>query len=338
MERAIIMEYKALDVNDIQLDLENPRIKHYMEMYTNEITSEQIALALSAGGSTDARSSYKALRDSIKVNRGIINPIIVNKKNDGTMIVVEGNTRLQIYREFLKKDPNGPWKKIIALVYNNMEVLHAHAIRLQAHLVGPREWDPYSKAKYLYQLSEIDKLPISTIVSYCGGKDREVKKFIDAYTDMKQFYEPEAIKNGMDPDPKDFSKFAELQNRSVIQALLRNQFNKTDFAKWVIKGHIDTAQNVRKLPAILDDKVARTEFLNSNVTEAQKHLNANEKKNKVLENVSMDELVVELLQRLSCIQYNEFKALKNNGDYENQRINLFNLAEQLQLFNKDLEE
>lgn len=103
MERAIIMEYKALDVNDIQLDLENPRIKHYMEMYTNEITSEQIALALSAGGSTDARSSYKALRDSIKVNRGIINPIIVNKKNDGTMIVVEGNTRLQIYREFLKK-------------------------------------------------------------------------------------------------------------------------------------------------------------------------------------------------------------------------------------------
>ena len=126
-------------------------------------------------------NSYSVLKESIKVNGGIINPIIVNRYPDGQLVVIEGNTRVQIYKEFVESDPDGPWKSIIAIVYDNLPDYKIHAIRLQTHLVGPRDWDAYSKAKYLHQLSDIDKMPMATIISFCGGKTQEIRKLIDAY-------------------------------------------------------------------------------------------------------------------------------------------------------------
>ena len=151
------MEYMKLPIDQVKLDLENPRIKQWLEIYGDDITSEGIALALSASSGTSSTSTYSALKESIKVNKGIINPIIVNRNADGTLVVIEGNTRLQIYKEFAEVDPEGLWKEIIAIVYDALPVEQIHAIRLQTHLVGPREWDPFSKAKYLNQLSNIDK-------------------------------------------------------------------------------------------------------------------------------------------------------------------------------------
>ena len=39
-------KYIELDIEDVHLDLGNPRIKQYLEIYAGEITSEAIALAL----------------------------------------------------------------------------------------------------------------------------------------------------------------------------------------------------------------------------------------------------------------------------------------------------
>ena len=150
------MEYKLLDINEVELDINNPRIKQWLEIYKGEeLTSEAISLALSASAGGASTSTYTTLKESIRVNQGIINPIIVNKYADGRLVVIEGNTRLQIYKEFADADPEGPWKKIIAIVYDQLPEEQIHAIRLQTHLVGPRDWDAFSKAKYLNQLSNI---------------------------------------------------------------------------------------------------------------------------------------------------------------------------------------
>lgn len=96
-------EYKNLSISDIELDLGNPRIKHFLEIYEGEITAEAIALALStAGSSSERQMSFSSLRDSIKTSKGIIHPIIVNKQPDGKFVVIEGNTRLQIYKDFYR--------------------------------------------------------------------------------------------------------------------------------------------------------------------------------------------------------------------------------------------
>lgn len=315
----MVVQYKLLPINKINLDIDNPRIKQYLEIYGDNVTSDGIALALSFSAGNDTRSSLDALRESIRVNKGIIQPILVNKKIDGQYVVIEGNTRVQIYREFSEKDPQGPWDKIIAIVYDNLPVSQIHAIRLQCHLVGARDWDPYSKAKYLNQLSNIDHVPLSEIISYCGGKRNEVHKLIDAYCDMRKYYEPIAIKAGEDPDPREFSKFSELQNISIINSLQLHKYTKEDFAKWVVRGNIDTAQNVRKLPQILNNKMAHSEFLKTNISEAIKYLHADTNNLKKLETESMYDLAYILSKKLRDITLKETKALKWDDEYSEKK-------------------
>lgn len=332
------MEYMRLPIEQIELDLENPRIKQWLEIYGDDITSEGIALALSASSGSSSTSTYSALKESIKVNKGIINPIIVNRNEEGKLVVIEGNTRLQIYKEFAAVDPNGPWKEIIAIVYDTLPIEQIHAIRLQTHLVGPREWDPFSKAKYLNQLSNIDKLPMSMIISFCGGKSAEIRKLIDAYTDMTKYYFKKADEAEIDPDPREFSKFAELQNRSIKEALAIHHFTEEDFADWVINGNIDNAQNVRKIPTILANPTARDVFLRSTVSEAIKYVNAPQKGTVDLSAASLYELAVELTNKLRTIEYKEVKALTNDPRYEDRKNDLRTLLDELSDLIEDIEE
>lgn len=89
--------YIELSVENIELDKSNPRIARGVAYYGEDITSETMALLL--GSTSEACAS---LRESIRENGGIIHPIVVNKRADGSYVVIEGNTRLQIYKDFIK--------------------------------------------------------------------------------------------------------------------------------------------------------------------------------------------------------------------------------------------
>ncbi len=300
--------YKELNINEIELDVDNPRIKMYLEQY-KEITAEGIALALNSSASDG--TTFNSLKESIKVSNGIIHPILVNHTADGRYIVIEGNTRLQIYKDFQLSDPQGPWNTIRCIVYENLNREDIHSIRLQSHLVGPRDWDPYSKAKYLDQLSNKERLPINTIISMCGGKKTEINKLINAYTDMVKYYFPKIEEMGLDFDHRDFSKYAELQNKAINEALLMSKFDKKDFTDWVINKNIDTAQNVRLLPQILKDKAAKQEFLKSNITNAIKKLNISSATNVDLSNASFEDLCQTLSMRLRKLEFSEIQEMTN---------------------------
>lgn len=330
------MEYRKLSINEIQLDLENPRIKQYIEMYGDSLTEDSIALALTSTGDGKS-SSYSALKESIRVNRGIINPIIVNKRADGSLVVIEGNTRLQIYKEFVKAEPDGPWNEILAIVYDNVDDYYIHSIRLQIHLVGPRDWDPFSKAKYLDELYHKEKLPMEKIISLCGGKSAEIHKLIDAYQDMTKYYIPKAEEVGLDPNPQEFSKFAELQNRSIINALVVHGFEKSNFAEWVINGNVDNAQNVRKLPAILANPKAKSVFLKRNINEAVRVLHIDHEGGTDLSGASIYELALELINRIIMLPIDEARSLANDSKYEEKVNNLQELHEELITLFEDLE-
>jgi hypothetical protein len=179
---------------------------------------------------------------------------------------------------------------------------------------------------------------MNTIISYCGGKGQEIRKLIDAYIDMDKYYMSPAEEMGIDPDVREFSKFAELQNSSVKQALMAHGFTKRDFATWVMKGNIDSAQNVRKIPAILANRRAKEEFLKSNISEAVKYLNADEKTNKIVATLSMDDLVVEVTKRIKRIEWSEIKGLRNNPNCAPQKENLMDLLDELTDLIKEIQE
>lgn len=216
--------YIELPIENIELDKTNPRIARGIAYYGGNITSETMALLL--GSTSEACAS---LRESIRENGGIIHPIVVNKRTDNSYVVIEGNTRLQIYKDFVKNGVPGNWTKIRAIVYENLDDNHMHAIRLQAHLVGPREWDPYSKALYLHHLAYVEHMPMATLISFCGGNSKasEIRNMIAAYRDMETYYRP-LCGDDTQFDHRNFHGFVELQRKNVIDALTMRGFSKTD--------------------------------------------------------------------------------------------------------------
>ena len=311
------MDVKLIPVDQVELDLSNPRIARVMEMYEPEqISSDHIALALGVGDSQEGETyaSYSSLKQSICTHGGIIQPIIVNRLADGRLIVVEGNTRLQIYREFLRDKVPGQWDKIPSVIHNNLDAKSIDAIRLQAHLVGPRPWDPYSKARYLNLLRNSSHMTFEQIVEFCGGRRRQVAEYIEAFNDMETCYRPSLSPSGSF-DPTRFSSFVELQRPNVQGALLVARFTKKDFAKWVVDGLIGRQENVRKLPRIFDNPKAREVFLEDGAEEAMKILEVPQADTN-LAGATLAQLAQELQRRLARLELREFRRMKEDPQDE----------------------
>jgi len=265
------MKTEMLQVDKVQLDMNNPRVARILEMYGDEVTANQISMALGAGDTTEGENytTFYSLKESIRVNRGVIHPIIVNRESKDRLVVIEGNTRVQIYRDFSKEGVPGDWKKIPAVVHENLDGRSIDAIRLQAHLVGPRPWEPYSKAKYLDHLRNGENLTLDQIVEFCGGRRRQILDYVAAFHDMENHYRPRVAEAGAAFDASRFSAFVELQRPRVCNALATGGFTKDDFAQWVIDELLMPLNTIRKLPRILNDETAKEIFLEEGGQEAR---------------------------------------------------------------------
>jgi hypothetical protein len=306
-------KHELVPVADIVLDKSNPRIKLWLEMYAGEPTAEQIQLALGAGADdkdTQAGTTFNKLKNSILTNGGIIQPIILNILPNGKRICIEGNTRVCLYKLFSDQKIPGTWSKIPAIVYTNLADEETDAIRLQAHLVGPRQWDPYSKAKYLTYLRTKEHFPFSKLVDYCGGSQKAVMESIDAYADMEMHYRPLCDSEG-DFDPRRFSGFVELQKNQVKTAISQSGFEIADFAKWIYEKKIDPLATVRWLPRILKNKKATQIFLKKGATAAIKVLDRPDL-NKALQEATLAQLAQALAEAINKISFAEVQALQND--------------------------
>lgn len=326
--------YVELCIDDIELDRSNPRIANYLELYSeDDLTSDTMTLLL---GTTS--ESCASLRESIKENGGIVHPIIVNHFSDGRYVVIEGNTRLQIYRDFRKKGIPGNWNNIKAIVYDNIDGETMHSIRLQAHLVGPREWDAYSKAKYLNYLANEEYMSMSSLVAYCGGtsKASEIKNMIAAYRDMQEFYRPQCDDDSMF-DIKKFHGFVELQKKNVDEALKSHGYTKIDFSKWMVEGRFSKLEDVRSLPAILNSKKASEVFFRFDSKLAKKILAVEDISPDSLKDVPYEMLAKELVKRMNEFQMQEILYLRSDAEYESKLNTLKDVVESVQLVIDEVE-
>jgi ParB-like chromosome segregation protein Spo0J len=158
---------QQIPVARIILDERNPRIAHVVADVTSATPQEWIPMALGQHAPEDqesgSASTYSSLKASIRAYRGLITPIIVTPRDDSLYVVIEGNTRVAIFRELADEGSPGNWETIPAIVRADLEEEGEHAIRLQAHLVGPRPWRPYAKAKYLHDLYINQKMSIGVV-------------------------------------------------------------------------------------------------------------------------------------------------------------------------------
>ncbi len=144
--------YEELVVKKVDFDTENPRIKMALEKYGDKLNAQRIHFALrSATDSINNGSSFARLRESILASRGIQTPITVVQSGD-RYNCIDGNTRLAIYKDFLKQETKGDWSRIKATVLINATQRDIETKRVSAHLIGAREWPAYEKARYLHYL------------------------------------------------------------------------------------------------------------------------------------------------------------------------------------------
>jgi len=320
-------EYKELPIDQIEIDKDNPRIANYLSIYDPaNVDNNIIELLLET-----KRPVCESLRESIKENKGIIHPIIVNKEANGTYRVIEGNTRLQIYKDFRKDNIPGNWNTIKAIVYESLDNDHIHSIRLQAHLVGPRDWDSYSKAKYLNYLYNVEHMPMNTIISFCGGSSKatEIKNMISAYNDMEDYYRP-LCDDDTQFDIKKFQGFVELQRKTVLDSIKSHGYTKTDFSRWIQDEKISVLQDVRRIPDILKSKKATEAFLKINSVEAKKILAVEEITSDKLKDVPYELLAKELSKRILNMTFVELNHLRDDTDYFEKLKSLRNVCEDIQ--------
>ena len=337
--------HEVLNVDSIDYDTENPRIKKALEKYGEKLNAERIHFALrSASDGERGTSSFVGLRDSIRACKGIQSPIVVTARGD-SYICVDGNTRLAIYKEFLKEQPEDRWRKIKAIVLDNVTPVDIEKIRVAAHMVGAREWPAYEKARYLHYLRNQEFMDFSEMVALCGGNKRDIERQIDAYHDMNEYYRDVVDDAAFHIDR--FSGFVELQKPGIKEAIFDAGLELKNFGEWIRDGNIYRLADVRQLPKVLADDEARAVFLGGGPRSIEKAVTRLERKVEsvppekiTLEAASLHQLVQVLFRRLNDLPYAEVRALKNQEapDAADRLRALEDLSEQLQGFLQDVRE
>lgn len=305
---------QLVPVNEIQLDRGNPRIRKFLEMYGENPTPEQFYLALGAAGDEEGDNSatFEKLKNSIQTNGGIIQPVILNRKN-GKYVCIEGNTRVALYKRFHAEKVNGKWSHIPALVYEEMQDFQIDSIRLQVHLVGTRQWDPYSKAKYLFNLRNDKNMPLAMLVEFCGGRERDVTESINAYSDMEKYYRPVVQEGSFDTSR--FSGFVELQKPNMKQAIAEAGFTLTDFAEWIRDQKLYPLNTVRLIPRILRNQKAREAFLKKDARAAFELLDR-PALSKALSEANLGQLAAAMTQMIYQLPWLEAEKLRKDPQGE----------------------
>lgn len=337
-----------LEVESVSFDTDNPRIKMALEKYGDRLNAERIHFALSsATDGTKGVSSYSRLRDSIRTSGGIMIPITVRVRGD-EYVCIDGNTRLAIYKQFLKEGAEGAWSEIKAIVLENADQRAIETVRVSAHLVGAREWPAYEKARYLHYLRNQKFMDYSEMIALCGGNKADIERQIDAYQDMNDYYRDLVDDTAFHIDR--FSGFVELQRPKVKDAIFDADLELKDFGEWIRDGKIYRLEDVRELPKVLRDDDARDTFLKGGLRSIEDAIalinkKADGERAQTNEKVTLDtatvyQLAEVLARRINDMPYSELRLLRNQEHEEvsDQIHSLENLSERLQNLLEDVAE
>ena len=301
-----MVSHDFLDINFVDYDPENPRIAPLLDG-VEQFDYEYIGEALQPG---DAK--FLELKQAIQTSGRLINPIVVRKQG-GRYITIEGNTRLSIYKMFNSEDENDErWKHIPATVYDDLDDQGVHAIRLQAHLVGVRNWSPYAKARYLYELYTNNQMPAESLVDFCGGNKHTVMRNIAAFKIMDTDYRNAVPEDQF--DERKFSLFFEAQKPKTNGAIAKAGFKKSDFIDWVVSGKFEPRQElVRQLPDILENPRARELFLETGAKDAIPFIDRPERIKELLE-ASLPELCLAVQDKIREIKVVELREIQKDEE------------------------
>ncbi len=231
-----------LEQSKLKFFPENPRVYSVLNIGDEKPTQEQIEEVMCK----DDR--IKQLKESIKSNGGLIEPIFVR---DGDMVVLEGNSRLAAYRLLFKQDPI-KWAKIkVTLLPADIPDSAIFTLLGQFHIIGRKDWNPYEQAGYLYRTINDSNKSMELLATELGITTSYIKKLIDVYEYMIEHD---------DNHPSKWSYYEEmLKNRGIKKAFDEVPGLEEKIVADIKNNNIRMAIDIRKLGDVskVNDKLSR---------------------------------------------------------------------------------
>lgn len=252
--------YEKIDIYRLEYYEENPRIGSIIAKNKGAVDQEFI------GKKLWDRDETHVLMGRIEEDGGLIHKILVFDNK-----VVEGNTRLCVYRHLHEKTKDEKWRTIPCQILE-AEINKKQLYRLlcNEHIVGKIEWDTYEKGCLLTKMLETDHMKeeeISKISKLTVGK---VKEHIAAYKLM--------VKES-DNNPKRFSHYVQLVVNAEVKKISKEKDKEIykKIAGAIKNDQFQDAKNLRHVQDVYNDKVSRRRFFEEgdNFSEVFDDLKAN---------------------------------------------------------------
>lgn len=212
------VEEKQMNQQELLFYEDNPRVYSALRENGKEKPTQQDI-------ETKMRSMehVKELRYQIEQNGGLIEALIVVKRNDD-YVVLEGNSRLAAYRILADKDPI-KWNLVrCSVLPESITESEIFTLLGTLHLVKKKDWTKYEQAAYVYRQKEATGLENKELAKKVGLSPSTVKKYVEVYQFMLEseddvqphwnFYEQYVTNSGI---KKYRSTYPEMDEKIVKQ-------------------------------------------------------------------------------------------------------------------------
>lgn len=236
-------EYKTyiddVDIYKLKFYPDNPRVYSVLNVDEKTPSQDDIFKKMCQ------LESVKELKENIKNNGGLTDPIIIQ---DGTNIVLEGNSRLAAYRLLYKQKDNTAeekekWSKIrCEILPEDITKTDILVLLGQYHVTGKTNWDPYEQASYLYRWHKNSRMPVKEMATRLGLKNADAQKMINVIEFMKE-------KN--DNDIHHYSHYLEyIAHKDLSEYRENNPELDSVMVAAISSNSIKKAEDIRKLKTI----------------------------------------------------------------------------------------
>lgn len=295
---------------------DNPRVyacTHGHPGFENRIEEEQQDIILEK---LLEEPSVKNLIPDVKRHGGLMEPILIRQD---TKEVIEGNSRLAVYRKLYGEEEEGDWEFIPCEIVSTLTDDQQAAFLNQIHVKGKTQWSAYEKANFAYVRKEqgwnFDK--IARLFGESEGTIRTRIRIIQMMKDNKDgqrshfsFYDVMARNSAISKGMNDYPNLRDCLMKEIKS--LGTEEDNTEF----------TAQELRnKLPVILKKPKVLNKYIAGEVT-----LDAGYQRAKISEVEKRVRQAVELLDDVERkdiveLESSRFNAFKQDTRKLSQQVN-----------------
>ena len=250
--------------------------------------------------------SVTNLIPDVERHGGLMEPILVRLD---TKEVIEGNSRLAVYRILHKKRQGGEWELIPCNIISSLTDDQQAAFLNQIHVKGKTRWSRYEKANFAYVRKE-QGWSISKIANLFGESESTIRIRVKTVEDMK---------DNRDPQQSHFSHYEVLRGPKIAPEIRRNPGLRARVFEDIKNLRSDeednnfTAQELRdKLPVITTKPKVLRKYIDRTVDLDEAHQGA--KISHVEEKVKRARGLIEDVSRkdISRLERNQLNAFKQS--------------------------